>query len=222
MTISFDCYGTLIDWERGILKSLKPVLRKHGIFLDDDEILSIYAEIESDLERVYRPYKEILELVVEEFGRRFGFEPDPYERNVLVDSIVEWEPFEDVRDTLLKIKKSHEIAVISNTDDDIIERSIEKIGVDFDHVITAQRVGSYKPSIEVFKKAMEMMKVSKDEWIHVGQSVYHDIIPARKFGLKTILVLRRGYGATPKVEGKADFVVEDLSGIVSIIEGISS
>ena len=216
MIVSFDCYGTLIDWENGILGALRPVLENHGIEIEDQKILSLYADVESEIERDYKPYSEVLVEVVDRFGKILGFTPNPEERRALLESIAHWRPFPEVREVLEEIKKKREIAVISNTDDHIIEKSIVNIGVEFDHVITAQMVGAYKPDLKVFEFAQKAMNASKDDWIHVAQSVYHDIIPAKRFGFKTVLVLRRGFGATPRAEGKADYTVEDLNGLLSI------
>ena len=220
MIVSFDCYGTLIDWEKGITQALRPVLERHGLNLKDDEILELYAEIEPELEREYKPYREVLVGVVEEFGRRLGFEPSGEERFVLVDTIGDWPPFPEVREVLNKLKELVKIAVISNVDDDLFEKSERAIGVEFDYVVTAQRARAYKPSLKVFEYAQKVFGVSKGDWIHVGQSVFHDIIPARSFGLRTILVRRRGFGATPRVEGEADHVVDDLWGVLEVVRGV--
>ncbi len=210
MLVSFDCYGTLVDWEKGITNALKPVLESHGIEVEDEEILEIYARIEPELERDYKPYKEILRMVIDEFGRRFGFKPREDERSALVDTIGDWPLFPDIREALLDIKKQHRIAVISNVDRDLFEKTLKNIGVEFDFIVTADMVKAYKPSLKVFEYAQRVFGVEKRDWIHVGQSVFHDIIPAKRFGIRAVLVKRRGYGATPRVEGEADVVVNDL------------
>ncbi len=214
--ISFDCYGTLIDWETGILDSLVPILKKHGIEISNSEILKLYADFESNLERSYKPYKEILREVVDMFGKRFGFTPSQSERNALMDSIVDWKPFEDAPGVLSKLKERYKLAIISNIDNDIIAETVKSLGVDFDHIVTAQMARAYKPSLEIFKLAHELFGIDKEKWLHVAQSVYHDIIPAKKLGLKVVLVRRRGYGATPVVHEKADYEIDDLNGIFNI------
>jgi 2-haloacid dehalogenase len=218
MLISFDCYGTLIDWESGILNSIKPILQKHGVSPKDDEILRMYAEIEPEVERDFKPYKEVLKLVMEEFGRRFSIDLSEDEKNILVKSIGEWKPFPDVAETLSKLKKHYKIAVISNVDDDLFEKSQKKIEIEFDYVITALQAKAYKPSLKIFEYALKVFGIEKKDWIHVGQSVFHDVIPAKKFGIKTILVRRRGFGATPVIEGKADYTVENLEEILHILK----
>ena len=220
MVTSFDCYGTLIDWEEGILRDLGGVLRSHGVDFEREDLLSLYALYEKEIEKDYRPYSEVLVLTAEKVLRRFGLNPTEEEKNVLVEGITSWPPFDDVKTSLEKIKKHSKIAIISNIDNWMIEKSIEKMGVRFDFVVTAEMVKAYKPSLRVFEAAMETFGVSKSQWIHVGQSVFHDIIPAKRMGIRTVRLLRRGYGATPKVEEKADYTFRDLSELAENFERI--
>ncbi len=207
---SFDCYGTLIDWEDGIYNALKPVFKRHGIEVEREEILKLYSQIEPELEREYKPYKVVLKMAAERIFYAYGVNVADEEKEVLVRSIYTWKPFNDVKEALVEIKRYGKIAIISNTDEDIIKASIENIGVHFDFVVTAEKVKAYKPSLKVFEFAYKMFGVDKSKWIHVGQSVFHDIIPAKKFGLKTVLIKRRGFGATPVVEESADFEFPDV------------
>ena len=207
---SFDCYGTLIDWEDGIYNALKPVFKRHGIEVEREEILKLYSQIEPELEREYKPYKVVLKMAAERIFYAYGVNVADEEKEVFVRSIYTWKPFNDVKEALVEIKRYGKIAIISNTDEDIIKASIENIGVHFDFVVTAEKVKAYKPSLKVFEFAYKMFGVDKSKWIHVGQSVFHDIIPAKKFGLKTVLIKRRGFGATPVVEESADFEFPDV------------
>jgi len=208
---SFDCYGTLIDWENGIYNALKIVFERHGIEVEREGILKLYSQIEPELEKEYKPYKVILKMAAERIFDVYGIEATDEEKEVLVRSIYTWKPFNDVKESLVEIKRYGKIAVISNTDEDIIKASIENMGIDFDFVVTAEKVKAYKPSLKVFEFAYKMFGVDKSEWIHVGQSVFHDIVPAKKFGLKTVLIKRRGFGATPEVRERADFEFGELS-----------
>ncbi len=221
MIISFDCYGTLVDWESGIVETVKSVFEKYGKVVESSEILKLYSQIEPELEKTYKPYKEVLKLVMKKLGEHFGIKLSEVDENALVDSIGNWPVFPDTTETLKKIKELHKIAVISNVDDDIFKLTQEKIGVKFDYIITAQRVGAYKPSMKVFKYAYREFKVSKNEWIHVAQSIFHDIIPAKKFGVKTILVKRRGFGATPEAYEDADYIAENLKDVIEILNEIA-
>lgn len=220
--LSFDCYGTLIDWETGILNALRPVLASHNQTLDGERILKLYAEIEAKLEAGrYRTYKEILKSVVKELGRQLGFFPTTDELNCLVDSLRYWQPFPDTVEALQVLKEKYRLAIISNTDDDLIALTAKHLKITFDWIITAEQVKSYKPSLRNFTFALERMGIAPAKVLHVAQSIYHDIIPARSLGLATVWVDRRkgrdGFGATPKAEGKPDLEVPDLKTLVTHI-----
>ncbi len=208
--ISFDCYGTIIDWETGIVQALSEIFAKRGIRVQREEMLKHYAQVEAMLEKEYCCYKDILRNLVAEIARRYGIYVTDKEKNVLVDSLPSWPAFSDSRDALLKIKEKNKIAIISNIDNDLIERTIENLSVEFDFVITAEMVKAYKPSVKVFEYAYKVFGVPKSKWIHAAQSVYHDILPAKKYGIKVVWIRRRGYGATLPVEGSADLVFENL------------
>ncbi len=213
--MSFDCYGTLIDWEEGIWNTINKILaRRGGINKGRESILSLYAQIESRAEEEYKPYKEILKEVMGEIGRVLGIELEEEEKYALVKSIPNWPAFSDTRDALMRIKEDFRIAIISNVDNDIIEETIKNLGVNFDFIITAEMAKAYKPDLRVFKYAKDIMQVDKSNWFHTAQSIYHDIIPAKKLGVKTAWIKRRGFGATPPANAKADFnflSLEDLA-----------
>jgi len=210
--ISFDCYGTLIDWEKGILGAVKPLLSSKGVELEGEEILRLYAELEAKAEGgEYMRYREVLRTVVRGFGERFGFAASVKEQDCIAESIREWEPFPDTVKALRELKKNFRLAVISNTDEDLIADTLKKLGVEFDWVVTAERARSYKPSLNNFRLALKTMDLPPDKVLHAAQSVYHDIIPAKRLGMATALVLRRGHGATPVAKAEPDIVVKDLT-----------
>ncbi|MCP4725687.1 MAG: HAD hydrolase-like protein, partial [bacterium] len=128
----FDCYGTLIDWERGIIASLKPVLSKYGITAEDEKILELYSAAETEAEsEVYRPYKDILATIVTTLGNNLEFTPSKEDKDAICGSIKYWRPFPDTVDALKKLKSNYKLAVISNIDDDLFEYSAEKLQVEF-------------------------------------------------------------------------------------------
>ena len=222
--LTFDCYGTLIDWESGILSALRPLLSVHRITCSDDELLSLYSEAESKIEAgEYVDYKTVLNLVVQEIGRKLGFTPSEIESESLVNSIGMWMPFPDTVEGLRTLKSKFKLAIVSNVDDDLFAKTAERLSVEFDWIVTAEQVGSYKPSAEVFRTAVDRIGVSSDAIVHVAQSVYHDIVPAKEAGLATVWVNRRkhvgGFGATPPSSGQPDLEVPDLKTLVSIIRG---
>jgi 2-haloacid dehalogenase len=216
--LTFDCYGTLIDWEKGILKAIFPVLFRRDVALNDAEILQLYAELEAKAEAgPYLKYREVLRNVMRGFGERFSFSPTEEELNALPGSMKNWKPFPDTIETLLELKQRFKLAVISNTDEDLFAETARNLRIRFDWVITAEQVKSYKPSENNFKKALEIIGVTPDKVVHIAQSVYHDIIPAKRLGLATVLVRRRGHGATQPAEGQPDLVVPDLKTLASLV-----
>lgn len=221
--VSFDCYGTLVDWEEGILATLRPILERRGVHMDDDALLELYGRLEPEAQAgAFRPYREVLRAVMEGVGRELGFEPTAEERNALVDSIGDWRPFDDTVDALRALKARFRLAIVSNIDDDLLARTLRHLEVEFDHLVTAERCGSYKPSENNFRVAMEWFGTDPGEVLHVAQSLFHDIGPAGAIGIPTAWVRRRATGegatATPPAEVEADVVVPDLRSLVAWIE----
>ncbi len=175
-TISFDCYGTLIEWEAGILPVLRGVLARHSKGLSDAAILELYGEFEAEAESgTYQKYREVLQSVVRAFGRRLGFDPTTSEITSLAESVPLWPPFSDTVEALRRLKTRYRLAIISNIDDDLFARTREHLGVEFDEVITAEQAGSYKPSLRNFELALRRLAIPREQLLHVGQSIYHDV-----------------------------------------------
>lgn len=213
--LTFDCYGTLIDWEQGILGALRPILQAHGERRSDAELLRAYADLEARLEAgEYRSYRSILENIVRGMGELFGFKPSQEEIRALPESLPEWEPFPDTCAALRALQTRYRLAIISNTDDDLFAATAKKLGVKFDFVITAQQAKSYKPSLNNFRLAMERIGLPAEKILHVAQSVFHDVVPAKSLGLGTVWVTRRrvkeGIAATLPASGQPDLEVPDL------------
>jgi 2-haloacid dehalogenase len=220
--LTFDCYGTLIDWESGIWEALQPVLAKHRIDITTDEALELYGELEAEVEQgEYREYKTVLSMVLEGFGARFGFVPSPTELQNFAVSVRDWPAFPDSASALQALQKRHKLAIISNIDDDLFAFSSQRLQTQFDWVITAQQAKSYKPSVNNFQLALQRIGIPKNKILHVAQSLFHDIAPARALGLTTVWVNRRhdkgGLGATPPAQALPDFVVPDLQTLAGII-----
>jgi 2-haloacid dehalogenase len=220
--ISFDCYGTLIDWETGILSALMPLLTAHGVEIDDESLLANYAGIESELEHEeYIGYRIVLTNVVMRMGTLYGFVPKPEEQGVLADSLPSWPSFPDTTEALRALKKKYRLAVISNTDDDLFAETARHLGVEFDHLITAAQVRAYKPSPKIFAEAYKRIGLPPNRILHVAQSLYHDIVPARSLGQSTVWINRRhgksGFGATPEATVKPDLELPDLQSLVKLL-----
>lgn len=213
--LTFDCYGTLIDWETGILDALRPIFVAHGVDLNSERTLELYGDLESAAERgPYREYKTILQTVLEGLGTRLGFIPTPQELDQFSVSVKEWPAFADTAIALQALRKKYRLAIVSNIDDDLFAHSAQKIGVPFNWIITAQQVGSYKPALDNFRFAFDRIGVPQNRILHVAQSLFHDIAPANTLGLSSVWVNRRhakeGPGATPTAHARPDLEVPDL------------
>jgi len=213
--LTFDCYGTLIDWETGILKSLRPIFAAHRIELIPDSVLELYGELESAAERgAYREYKTVLRLVLEGLGARLGFAPTTEGMQQFSTSVKDWPAFPDSALALQALHRKYRLAIISNIDNDLFAFSPERLQTKFDWIITAQQARSYKPSLNNFRLAFDRIGVPQNRILHVAQSPFHDIAPANALGLSTVWVNRRhnkeGSGATPVARAHPDFEVPDL------------
>jgi len=220
--LTFDCYGTLIDWESGILRALKPIFANRGIPVSDSELLERYGEIEAQMESgAYKPYRQILREAVAGLGLRYNFSPVANEMECLPDSLQYWQPFPDSVAALKRLKKLYKLAIVSNVDEDMFEASARKLEVPFDHVITASQARSYKPSHNNFECALDRIGLPREQVLHVAQSIYHDIIPARALGISSVWVNRRkglsGSGATLPAEGRPDLEVPDLRSLADLL-----
>jgi 2-haloacid dehalogenase len=226
-TISFDCYGTLIDWESGILPVLRTVLANHCQSLSDGTILELYGEFEAQAESgPYQSYRDVLRAVVRAFAHHLHFEATSTEIRSLHESVPAWTPFPDTVPALRELQKRYQLAVISNIDDDLFAATRKLLGVDFDGVITAQQAKSYKPSINNFQLAIRKLGLSADRLLHAGQSIYHDVVPARALGISTVWVNRKsarpGIGAVRTSaaldsEKRADLEVPDLASLAAAV-----
>ena len=204
--LSFDCYGTLIDWEAGIAAELEPWARHHGITAGRDDLLAAFAGAETDVQREQPSllYPKVLELVLDRIAARYAANATPAEREAFGASVGNWPAFPDSPDALTRLKRRYRLIILSNVDRRSFAASNERLGVDFDLIVTAQDVGAYKPSPASFPAllaAIPTIGVDRDELLHVAQSLYHDHEPARAVGLPSVWIDRRhgqdGFGATP-------------------------
>jgi 2-haloacid dehalogenase len=200
--LTFDCYGTLIDWETGILRGLRTVLEPSGATATDDELLEAYARQEAALEHgPYLRYREVLARAARGVAEGLGVTPAEAELAAFGGSVGDWPAFEDTADALRRLKERFRLGVITNCDDDLFAASNRRLDVTFDWVITAQQVGAYKPSHRNFDAAFAVVDVPRQRILHVAQSLFHDHVPAKARGLTTAWIDRRhdkaGSGATP-------------------------
>jgi 2-haloacid dehalogenase len=219
--ISFDCYGTLIDWESGILPTLRAALGRHQQSASDASILELYGEFEAEAESgPYQSYRKVLESVVERFGKHFGFDPALDEVRSLHESVLSWRPFPDTVSALRQLQKRYKLAVISNIDDDLFAQTRKHLGVEFAFVITAEQARSYKPSVNNFQLALRTMGLAPDRLLHAAQSIYHDVVPTQSLGIASVWVNRKsarpGVGAVRAAAGRADLEVPDMASLAGL------
>ncbi len=201
--LSFDCYGTLIDWETGILKALRPLRERAGV--EPEALLEAYGEAEHEVE-VAHPgliYSQLLEEVHANLCRRLGVAEDRDEAAALGASVGDWPAFPDSAEALAYLKQDFQLVILSNVDRTSFAGSNRRLGVEFDHIFTAQDIGSYKPDLRNFDYLLAKLEdagIAKGDLLHVAQSLYHDHVPANRMGIASAWIDRRhdkpGGGAT--------------------------
>ena len=226
--VTFDCYGTLIDWETGILAGFRPVLERAGATPTDDELLEAYAAAEAELEAgPYLPYRAILARGFRSVCAELGIEVTGEEAAAFGGSVADWPAFEDSTRALRRLRtKGFQLGVLTNCDDDLFAASAKRLGVAFDFVVTAQQVGSYKPSHRNFDVLLEQLAQAgflTKRVLHVAQSLYHDHVPAQRLGLRTVWIDRRhdkpGAGATPVAEAHPDATFPSMAAFADAAVG---
>jgi 2-haloacid dehalogenase len=212
--LTFDCYGTLIDWEAGILGALHRYLSPQAG--SDDALLEEYAALEATAEAgPYESYRVILGRSLAALARHHGVIVTDAEVRNLGGSVVDWPAFSDSADALQALAGRFDLGVITNCDDELFGASNAKLGEPFKWIVTAQQVRSYKPNLNNFHVAFERIGVARDEIVHVAQSLFHDHVPAKQLGLSTVWINRRagrpGSGATPAGDATPDATFRDMA-----------
>jgi 2-haloacid dehalogenase len=218
--LSFDCYGTLIDWETGLLGYLRPLLQSKGCSTSDTRILALYSEFEPRQQAGhYRSYREVLAGVVRDFAREFAFKVSDSEAAGLAESIRDWQPFADTVAGLERLHTRYKLAVLSNIDDDLFAYTAPKLEVRFDGVVTAQQVHSYKPSLNNFEALLRRYAIPRERLLHVAESLYHDVAPAHKLEISAVWVNRRQgreAAASKLAEVKPDLEAPDVGRLAEL------
>jgi len=222
--LTFDCYGTLIDWETGLLNGLRPVLAAHGVTADDESLLTTYAGFEADAEAgPYRTYRDVLGIGLRGVGSTLGFQPTDAEVETFGGSVVDWPAFPDSAAALMRLATRFRLGVITNCDDDLFAASNRRLGVAFDWVVTARQARGYKPRIANFELAFERIDVPRERILHVAQSLFHDHVPAKSLGMTTVWIDRRhdrpGSGATPPAAATPDLTFPDMATFAAAATG---
>ena len=227
--LSFDCCGTLIDWEAGLTTVLGPWARSHGLDLDDEALLSAYADHEARIERE-RPadsYPDVLAGGLEALGTQFGVGVSAEEAHGLAVSVPDWPLFGDSHDALVTLAKHFKLMILSNVDRQSFAASNRRLGVVFDMILTAEDIGSYKPAARNFEVLLDKtsgLGIAPGRLLHVAQSLFHDHVPAKRAGLATVWINRRqgrpGWGATPAPLGgvRPDWEFKSMAEFAAAVE----
>ena len=201
--LSFDCYGTLIDWESGLAEALRPLQERSGS--TTEELIDAYGPIEHEVEEEYPNlrYSELLEKVHGRLSEQLGVEPDADAAREFGQSVGDWPAFPDTVEALRYLKQHFKLIILSNVDRASFARSNERLGVEFDRIFTAEEIGSYKPDLRNFQyllDGLDGLGISKKELLHTAQSLFHDHVPANRMGIASAWIDRRhdkaGSGAT--------------------------
>jgi 2-haloacid dehalogenase len=224
--LSFDCYGTLIDWESGIHQALLPELERHGLSLSRDQILESFARHEAaqEAETPGMIYSELLARVHRRLTAELGIAADEEEHRAFAAAIGDWPAFADTPAALAYLRRYYKLVILSNVDRRSFAATSRRLGVAFDAVYTAEEIGSYKPDLRNFRyllAALERQGYGRDDILHVAQSLYHDHAPANALGLHSAWIDRRqgaaGWGATmpPPSQVRWDFRFASLAELVA-------
>lgn len=205
--LSFDCYGTLIDWETGIVAVLRPWADAHGSTLSNEDLLVAYSvhEAEAEIAAPTALYPQILARSMRSLGTALGFPVTDAEADAFAASVPDWPAFPDSADALTRLGRRHKLIILSNVDRASFAGSNRQLKATFTSILTAEDIGSYKPSLRNFEALIaeaERLGVPRGKLLHVAQSLFHDHVPAKAAGLSTVWINRRhgrpGFGATPE------------------------
>lgn len=228
--LTFDCYGTLIDWETGIATALAAWAKKRNVTLPDDGGLALFGRHETKLESTMGTtlYRDLLGHVLAGMAAELGAVADEADRAAFGNSVGDWPAFDDSTEALKRLKKRYKLCILSNVDRASFARSNQKLGVEFDLIVTAEDVKSYKPNLNHFHRAFEQLKamgVERGEILHVAQSLHHDHVPAKRIGMPSVWINRRavrggGWGATvpPPEDVKPDMEFPSMASFADATE----
>ena len=226
--LSFDCYGTLIDWETGIGAVLGPWARRHDPGLTDEEVLVAYSVHEAtvEAEQPRTLYPDVLREAFRRTGAALGLPVSDAEADAFGTSVPDWPAFADSAEALRRLKVRYRLIILSNVDRESFAGSNRRLGIEFDEILTAQDIGSYKPDPANFAALLDRAEAIgvSGRLLHVAQSLFHDHVPAKVAGLPTVWINRRhdqdGWGATPdpRVHVSPDLEVPSMAAFANAVE----
>ena len=210
--VTFDCYGTLIDWETGIRAAFKQSLRDLALGQSEEaRVFSLYQEEEKRIEAIqpYRPYRSVLSEAASAAATRFGKKIPKNISTMLAEQLPGWDSFPDTNPALERLARMYELGILSNVDNDLLASTLKRFPIPFNIIVTAERVKSYKPGFKHFEEAQRI--IGDRRWLHAAASLYHDIEPASKLGIKTVWVNRNNSNKGQEYSGKILREVENLT-----------
>ena len=220
--ITFDCYGTLVDWEGEIQQFFAKSLNSKGY--RDIDPLTLQAEWEEIqflyIQEQYRPYRQVLRDTLRMTFENYDIPTSDEECDEFANSMGHWKPFPDTRDAILELQKLVKVVLITNTDDAIIAETQRTIGVKFDGIVTAEQAGAYKPSHKGFHLARERLGLDVSDVWHAGFGFKYDVVPATELGYTTVWVNRQG--EMRPVDVKETFLVGDMRTLVYLLKGVAA
>lgn len=217
--LTFDCYGTLIQWDEGLLAAMNEILSAKGGDIDQPAFIAVYDRYEHELEeqRPHRSFKQVNALALELAMKEFGLPFDGADADLLTSSIGRMPPFPEVVATLGKLKAAgFRLAIISNTDDAIIAGNVAQLGGFIDRVITAEQAEAYKPSPQIFRHAWKTLGIDMNDLVHICASPHLDLVAARELGFRAIWV-DRGTGRKPLSDYRPNEIVPTLDKVPAIL-----
>ena len=189
--ITFDVYGTLIDWETGAYDAFQAEAKRDGFTIERDQVVDMFLEIQQEIQAgSYELYAEVLRRTAVRIAKDLGWPLEPSRSGFLPESVKRWPPFKETNTQLDRLAKKYELGLISNIDDKLLGETRRHFKADFDLVVTAQQVRSYKPDLAHFKEAARRIG-GKKGWVHVAESYYYDVEPCLKARIPVIWVNRR-------------------------------
>ena len=223
--LTFDCYGTLIDWDTGITDLVRPWLREMNSQVPPDLVVSTFALMQAKHQQT-RPtllYPEVLTRAWRDIEEQFGWDENPARARAFAQQVPDWRPFADTVESLRYLSRVYRLGILSNVDNASLAGTLKRLDVPFAFTVTAEDVGSYKPGQPHFDAGLRKlteMGIGRDELLHVAQSKHHDIVPGNALGLTTVWVNRRhgmrGTGATLAATAEPTLTVNSLADLVAL------
>ena len=198
-TVTTDCYGTLIDWEKGLLESFRKEAKRDDVSLDEAAFLKRFTEVQAEImSGSYELYAEVLRLAAVKVAGEMGWELEPSRAQFVPDSVASWQPFREANAAMDRLGNRYDVGIVSNIDDKLLGVSRRHLRTQLDIVVTAQQVRSYKPDEAHFKECARRLGAKKG-WVHIASGYETDVAPALKMKVPVIWVNRHG----EKLEGRA-------------------